>query len=130
MTTILGIDLGKFKSVCCLFCQETGAIRYETLPTNPERFRAFLEREAPAMTLFETSTAAGWVADLCTGLGLAHQVANPLGEAGSGARSSARPTATTPPSSSGSTCSANCPPCTCPTRRGASTAPWSPSANV
>jgi transposase len=33
------------------------------------------------MTLFETSTAAGWVSDLCQELGLACQVANPLGEA-------------------------------------------------
>jgi transposase len=33
------------------------------------------------MTLFEVSTAAGWVYDLCRELGLACRVANPLGEA-------------------------------------------------
>src|SRR5258707_14136409 len=81
MTTILGIDLGKFKSVFCVFCPETGEIRYPTLPTNPEKFCEFLRETAPTMTLFETSTAAGWVYDLCTELGLACQVANPLGEA-------------------------------------------------
>lgn len=81
MTTILGIDLGKFKSVFCVFVPETGEIRYETLPTDPMTFRDFLVRTAPTMTLFETSTAAGWVHDLCCELGLPRQVANPLGEA-------------------------------------------------
>jgi transposase len=81
MTTILGIDLGKFKSVFCVFCPETGEIRFDTLPTSPEAFRKFLSEAAPTMTLFETSTAAGWVYDLCTELGLACRVANPLGEA-------------------------------------------------
>jgi transposase len=81
MTTILGIDLGKFQSVFCLFCPETGEVRYETLPTNPRHFREFLERESPGMTLFETSTVAGWVYDLCVELQLPCRVANPVGEA-------------------------------------------------
>src|SRR5262249_30539325 len=81
MTTILGIDLGKFKSVFCLFFPETGEIQYETLPTDWKKFREFLQRTSPAMTLFETSTAAGWVGDLCRELDLPFQVANPLGEA-------------------------------------------------
>ncbi len=81
MTTILGIDLGKFKSVACVFCPETGESRYETLPTDPRAFREFLVKTAPTLTLFETSTAAGWVHDLCGELGLPCRVANPLGEA-------------------------------------------------
>ena len=81
MTTILGIDLGKFKSVFCLFCQETGEVNYFTLPTSKKAFREFLASKAPSMTLFEASTAAGWVHDLCRELGLACRVANPLGEA-------------------------------------------------
>jgi transposase len=81
MTTILGIDLGKFKSVFCVFCPETGEIRYETHPTDPKAFRAFLVKTVPTMTLFETSTAVGWVHDLCCELGLPCKVANPLGEA-------------------------------------------------
>jgi transposase len=81
MNTILGIDLGKFKSVFCLFCRETGEIQYSTLPTNEQVFRELLVRLAPSMTLFEVSTAAGWVYDLCRKLGLACRVANPLGEA-------------------------------------------------
>ena len=81
MTTILGIDLGKFKSVVCVFCPETGEIAFVTIKTEPEAFRAFLSKKAPTMTLFETSTAASWVYDLCQQLGLACTVANPLGEA-------------------------------------------------
>lgn len=81
MTTILGIDLGKFKSVFCVFCKETGEIHYDTLSTNPEVFRTYLMRTAPTMTLFETSTAAGWVHDLCRELCLPCKVVNPLGEA-------------------------------------------------
>jgi transposase len=81
MATILGIDLGKFKSVFCLFCEETGEVKYFTLATREKDFRDFLVREVPSMTLFEVSTAAGWVYDLCGELGLACQVANPLGDA-------------------------------------------------
>lgn len=81
MSTILGIDLGKFKSVLCSFHRETGEVRYDTLPTDPKAFREFLVKSAPTMTLFETSTAAGWVYDLCSELDLPCQVVNPLGEA-------------------------------------------------
>jgi transposase len=81
MNTILGIDLGKFKSVFCLFFPETGEIQFETLPTDQKTFREFLKRTSPTMVLFETSTAAGWVGDLCGELSLPYQVANPLGEA-------------------------------------------------
>lgn len=81
MSTILGIDLGKFKSVACIFSTHDGEIRFETLSTNPSTFRDFLSRIKPDMTLFETSTAAGWVYDLCQDLGLSSLVVNPLGEA-------------------------------------------------
>ncbi|HEY2154928.1 MAG TPA: IS110 family transposase [Isosphaeraceae bacterium] len=81
MTTILGIDLGKFKSVACLSDGETGEDRLETVRTDPDSFRELLTRTAPALVLFETSTAAGWVHDLCRELGLPCRVVNPLGEA-------------------------------------------------
>jgi transposase len=81
MTSILGIDLGKFKSVFCVFFPETGEVQYATLSTDPSAFREFLGKTQPTMTLFETCTAAGWVHDLCSDLGLPCQVVNPLGEA-------------------------------------------------
>jgi transposase len=81
MATILGIDLGEFKSVACFFDADTEKYRFETVPTDPESFRDLLARTAPALVLFETGTAAGWVHDLCRELGLVCRVADPLGEA-------------------------------------------------
>jgi len=81
MSTILGIDLGKFNSVVSIFDKATGEYGFETLPTNPKTFRDLLTRTKPVMTLFETSTASGWVHDLCQELKFPCQVVNPLGEA-------------------------------------------------
>jgi transposase len=81
MTTILGLDLGKFKSVACLYDPETRAARYHTIATDPDVLRGFLAAHRPDLVAFETCTVAGWVADTCSALGLAHRVANPLGEA-------------------------------------------------
>jgi transposase len=81
MTTILAIDLGKFKSVACTFDEDTEKYRFETVATDPDSFRDLLVRAAPSTVLLETCTAAGWVHDLCGELGLECRVANPLGEA-------------------------------------------------
>jgi len=81
MPTILGIDLGKFKSVACVFSTDDGELRFETVPTNPKTFRDLLTRTAPDMVLFETCTAAGWVYDLCEKLEFPCRVVNPSGEA-------------------------------------------------
>ena len=81
MTTILGIDLGKFKSVACIFDAETEKYGFETIPTDPESFRDLLVRTAPTSVLLETCTAAGRVHDLCRELGRECRVVNPLGEA-------------------------------------------------
>lgn len=81
MALILGIDLGKFKSVFCLVNAETGHSRFDTITTAPDRFREYLERIRPDHVLFEVSTAAGWVADLCDALGIPVDVVNPRGDA-------------------------------------------------
>lgn len=81
MSTILGIDLGKFKSVVCVFSTQDGEIRFENLPTHPKTFHHLLARIKPDMVLFETCTAAGWVYDLCKELKFPCRVVNPLGEA-------------------------------------------------
>lgn len=78
---ILGLDLGKFKSVGCLFDPETNAVVYHTVPTSPETFREFLRRVRPEKVVFETCTIAGWVADLCEELQVPYVVANTLHEA-------------------------------------------------
>ena len=77
MTTILGLDLGKFKSVACLYDPDTHQARYATISTDPDSVRDFLQRHRPDLVVFETCTIAGWVADTCGQLGLACRVADP-----------------------------------------------------
>ncbi len=96
MSTILGLDLGKFKSLACLYDTETTAARFPTIHTDPPGLKKLLEAERPALVVFETCTVAGWVADTCAELGLPYAVANPMNEAWSWRKVRARPTATTP----------------------------------
>jgi hypothetical protein len=44
--TILGLDLGKFKSVCCAMEAATGRHAFETIPTTPATVRELLARHA------------------------------------------------------------------------------------
>jgi transposase len=79
--SIIAVDLGKFKSVACLF--ETGPRRhrFETIDTTPQRLHELFVANAsdqPSRTLVvvECCDAAGWVYDLASALGLAVKVAN------------------------------------------------------
>ncbi len=81
MSTILGLDLGKFKSVACAYDTATTAARFTTVHTDPDDLRKLLDAERPDLVAFETCTVAGWVADLCGELGLEFAVANPMHEA-------------------------------------------------
>src|SRR3954464_8103855 len=81
MSAIIGLDLGKFKSVACSYDTDTTAARFATVPTDPADLRRHLEAERPSLVVFETCTVAGWVADLCQELGLPFAVANPMHEA-------------------------------------------------
>jgi hypothetical protein len=44
--TILGLDLGKFKSVCCVMDADSGRHAFETIPTTPATIRDLLARHA------------------------------------------------------------------------------------
>lgn len=81
MSTILGLDLGKFKSLACLYDTQTTAARFTTIHTDPADLRKLLEAERPGLVVFETCTVAGWVADVCDELKLSYAVANPMHEA-------------------------------------------------
>ncbi|HWE36426.1 MAG TPA: IS110 family transposase [Isosphaeraceae bacterium] len=81
MSTILGLDLGKFKSLACLYDTDTTVARFTTIPTDPADLRKLLEAERPGLVVFETGTVAGWVADTCAELEVAYAVANPMHEA-------------------------------------------------
>ncbi len=81
MSTILGLDLGQFKSVACLYDPNSQEARDRTITTDPDSLRPFLHGHRPDLVVFETCTIAGWVADLCGELGLPCRVADPNNDA-------------------------------------------------
>ena len=81
MNTILGLDLGKFKSVACTYDPKTQETRHETIATDHVTVRRCLDRLRPDLVVFETCAVAGWVADTCADLGLPYPVADPMNEA-------------------------------------------------
>ena len=81
---ILSLDLGKFKSVACFYqagSRQEVQTEFRTVVTDREVFRELITEAAADVVVFETCTAAGWLADLCEELGQALFVANPNGEA-------------------------------------------------
>jgi len=84
--TILGLDLGKFKSVCCVMNAATGTHAFATAATTPAALHELLVRLAagadPAQTLLviETCDAAGWVHDLAVALGVTVTVIHTSGD--------------------------------------------------
>jgi transposase len=81
MATILGIDLGKLKSVACTYDTDTREATYATVPTDPAALKGMLDRIRPDLVVFEAGTASGWLADACHALGLESLVANTMSEA-------------------------------------------------
>lgn len=81
MSTILAIDLGKFKSVACWYEAGSGEAKFQTLPTSLSEMRQLLQARTVEVVVFEACTLAGWVYDLCVELGIKARVANPNGEA-------------------------------------------------
>ncbi len=81
MNSILGLDLGKFKSVICVYQPRTQEAAYRTISTDPLTLRTELQQLRPDLVVFETCTIAGWVSDLCGELGLKCLVADPMNEA-------------------------------------------------
>lgn len=79
--TILALDLGKFKSVACLYHHATAECNFQTLDTSYANLRCLFERQRPNLIVFEACALAGWVHDLCAELGLPCKVANTASEA-------------------------------------------------
>jgi len=73
---IIGIDLGKFKSVACASPAAGVEPTFRTLPTDPQAFHDYLVEQAPDRLAIEVGTPAGWVFDLATDLGIPCEVAN------------------------------------------------------
>jgi transposase len=79
--TILALDLGKYKSVACLYQRTTAQWSFQTLDTCRDNLRCLFERHRTNLVVFEACALAGWVHDLCTELGLPCKVANTASEA-------------------------------------------------
>ena len=83
--TILGLDLGKFKSVCCAMNTATGDHAFETVQTTPAALHELLARHAgddpsAVLLVIETCDAAGWVHDLAVALGVSVTVVHTSGD--------------------------------------------------
>jgi hypothetical protein len=80
-TTILAIDLGKYKSVACILDQSTGEYRFTTFDTSRAEMQKIIAKEPPSAVIIEACLLAGWVHDLCGELGVRCLVANTASEA-------------------------------------------------
>ncbi|MDX2243811.1 MAG: IS110 family transposase [Leptolyngbyaceae cyanobacterium bins.302] len=78
---ILAIDLGKFKSVACLFDTDTNQAEYETITMQRLALEDLLNRHQPQQVVIETCTNSHWVHDICQAQGYEVLVANPNAEA-------------------------------------------------
>jgi len=83
--TILGLDLGKFKSVCCATDVATKTHAFETIQTTPQVLREFLSKYCGAdpsrvLLVIETCDTAGWVHDLAASLGVNCTVVHTIGD--------------------------------------------------
>ncbi len=86
MSKIIALDLGKFKSVCCVMDAATRQSAFETVQTSPELLHELLVKHltpmpADTLVVFETCDLAGWVHDLCLALGVQSLVTHANGEA-------------------------------------------------
>src|SRR5438874_3746598 len=78
--TILAIDLGKYKSVACVY-RSADEQRFTTLPTSRAELTRLIEKYRPDVILIEACLLAGWVRDLCAEQGVPCLVANTSSEA-------------------------------------------------
>jgi transposase len=78
--TILAIDLGKYKSVACLY-RSAEDHRFTTFPTSRAELTRLIQKHRPAVILIEACLLAGWVRDLCVEQGTSCLVANTTTEA-------------------------------------------------
>ena len=69
-STILAIDLGKYKCVACVLDQASGEVRFTTFETTRTELESLLGATQPAVVVIEACLLAGWVHDLCREVGV------------------------------------------------------------
>jgi transposase len=77
---ILAIDLGKYKSVVCIF-RSPDEVRFTSVSTTHTELRRLIDKHRPEVVLIEACLLCGWVRDLCVELGVRCLVANTTSEA-------------------------------------------------
>jgi len=77
---ILAIDLGKYKSVACIY-DSAESFRFQSVPTSRAELIRLFERHQPSVVLIEACLLSGWVYDLCVEKGIRCLVANTASEA-------------------------------------------------
>jgi transposase len=80
-TTILAVDLGKYKCVSCAYDRATAAAAFQTVTTSRAEVERLIRDARPAVVVIEACALAGWVHDLCAELGVPCKVANTAAEA-------------------------------------------------
>jgi len=73
---ILALDLGKYKTVGCVYESESGAHQFQRTYTTREDLRRLVQKIKPERVVIEICSIAGWVCDLMWELGVEVQVAN------------------------------------------------------
>jgi transposase len=78
--TILAIDLGRYKSVACVYHRATRQRTFRTIDTTPPEVDALLGRHPGAVVVVEACANAGWVHDRAVAAGHEVKVANTAAE--------------------------------------------------
>jgi transposase len=78
---ILALDLGKFKSVACVFDTIGLTERYQTVATTAKAIHDLVVEEEPERVVLEICSITGWVVDLLRALGHEPEVASTNGDA-------------------------------------------------
>ncbi len=79
--TILAIDLGRYKSVACVYARATRDHAFRTIDTTPDDLARLLARHPGAVVVVEACANAGWVHDHAAAAGHVVKVANTAAEA-------------------------------------------------
>lgn len=83
---ILALDLGKFKTVCCVMDAATRDHQFETIEMSPQHVHDLIVKHATVdsaqtLVVFETCDTAGWVHDTCAALGVTATCVHSNGQA-------------------------------------------------
>src|SRR5262249_55963481 len=80
-SAIVALDLGKYKSVACIYDGAPATAGFQTLSTSRAELVRFLPQHPGVTVVIEACALAGWVHDLCAGLGHPGVVADTAAEA-------------------------------------------------